>query len=913
MKRVLLVLFVFSVVIAQGAGAPQIRREARPWGADYTLEACDGSNDVVLVSVRPKCVKYESQMANMYSDDAYGVAVRAWDLRDEMTQGNGELRVVVKGGRVGAVASVIEGPRDELGARLAAAGKAHGAALNLHGGPLVESSDLGRLSYMFTEITRATAEDYVEHARRSGIGVIHFHGWWASLGHYPVKADRFPKGIADMRAATDLIHAAGLHTGMHTLSGCIDFKDPCLATPKVRELQRIARYTLAAPLGPDGDAVTVRERPSALHDRTMTYSGNGNVLRIGDELVQYSDFTTNAPYRFTGLVRGWCGSPKAPHAAGEAADYLHQRYLSFYPEPGSPLADEVAQAIAAVFNGANMDQVYFDGSEGMGSRYAIDWMRDRMFRALGRPAIVEASCKGKHNWYFHSRLNAWDFGIWSLKSFVDRHVAVNATTRLSDLQIPQMGWWAPIPSGRVGSGYHREDTEYCAGKAAAIDASFSVQGIREYTLWKEYEHMTILGWYERFRTTRAFTAEALAALAVRGDEHRLRPDRDGRWTLTPVRRVRRRAAGGEAWTRTAVRGGAAALRVEALYDAKADETGIVMLEGGKAGRTWAYPYLDISGHEAFAFDVKGDGSGRTLVLTVETPREFSRAFSQHVLKVDFTGWRKVAFLARERDADAIPNNLGYAPPFRNGLDFKHISAVSLAWADGKGGAPEASAVRAVPVAETVLRHPTLAVNGRTVEVPFDLKSGEWAELEDGRWTQYAPSGEAVRRAGRGEFALEAGENRISWTGPGRAEVTTTEFGEPLPAIRPDASPEFVYLMPQRLAPKAGFDGLDPVPVAAGERRQLRLELVGRIRRPTLVVDGERFAFPVDVGRNERLLCLDGSSWQVVGPKRASLASGRLERPLPVLTKTAEVSLESVDPENLDVTVLLSTQTGGVWL
>ena len=119
---------------------PVIKVEKKPWGADYTLVSSDGDGDVTLVSVRPKCTKYASQMANMYSDDEYGVGVRAWDLRDEMVQKDGELKVVVNGGRVGATASVIEGPRETLAERFAAAGRAHGAAMSEHGGPLALSS-----------------------------------------------------------------------------------------------------------------------------------------------------------------------------------------------------------------------------------------------------------------------------------------------------------------------------------------------------------------------------------------------------------------------------------------------------------------------------------------------------------------------------------------------------------------------------------------------------------------------------------------------------------------------------------------------------------------------------------------------------------------------------------------------------
>ena len=309
-KTAAVVLFA-GLCASSVVAAPVIKVEKKPWGADYTLVSSDGTGDVTLVSVKPKCTKYASEMANMYSDDEYGVGVRAWDLRDEMIQKDGELKVVVPGGRAGAKASVIEGPRETLAARFAAAGRVHGATMSDHGGPNALASDGARLSYMFAEVTTASCEDYIELARRGGQGIIHFHGWWASLGHYPVNTKYFPGGFADLTAAAAKVHKAGLKVGMHTLTGCIDFRDSCLATEAVRDLQHIARYTLAADLSADATELTVLERPDPRHDRVMTYSGNGNVLRIGDELVQYDDFTVEPP---TGS-RGLCVAGKDRAAA----------------------------------------------------------------------------------------------------------------------------------------------------------------------------------------------------------------------------------------------------------------------------------------------------------------------------------------------------------------------------------------------------------------------------------------------------------------------------------------------------------------------------------------------------------------------------------------------------------------------
>ena len=905
---------IIGICIHSADAEAVIKIEKKPWGTDYTLVSPGSTGDVTLVSIKPKCVKYASIMANMYSDDEYAVAVRAWDLRDEMIQENGELKVVVPGGRAGAKASVIEGPRETIAQRLVAAGRAHGAAMNDHGGPLAMSSQGTRLSYMFAEVTTESCEDYIELARRGGQGIIHFHDWWASLGHYPVNTNYFPGGFADLTASAAKVHAAGLKVGMHTLSGCIDFKDPCLATDAVRDLQSIACYTLAEDLAPDASELTVRERPDSRHDRVMTYSGNGNVLRIGDELVQYDDFTLEPPYRFKGLKRRWLGSRGGVHKAGERTCYLRQRYLSFYPDPGTKLADSVADSIARMLNACKADQVYFDGSEGMGTRYNIDWMRNRMFRGIGRSVFVEASCNNAHNWYFHSRLFAWDYPSWNLNAFNDLHVRRNSAARKGDLLMPQMGWWSPLGGRKHARAHLREEIEYCAGKTAALDASFAIAGVEEAfgpPSWRGLEHLTILGWYENLRTKRAFSDDALARLAVPGDEYRLRPGPDGKWKLLRVHRFSHRITGAGAgrWSVKSEVERPAALRVEALYDADETKDSVMLLpEGAGSGKTWSYPYLNAKDCGAFVFDVYGDGSGRTLVLCVKSPREFTSAISEHRLKIDFTGRRRITFLARERDAAPDqPLKLRYAV-YRNKLCLDHISAVSVRWDEDRNAPlPKIGDIRAVAVVKAQIRRPAISAGGKTFVVPFELSSGEFAELENGMWTHYSDQSAPLARA-KGEYLeITAGDNVFEWKSPHRAEVTLTAFGEETEALKPGADmPEYIFAEPLRHAPCLGFDSSVRLAVADGERRQTRLEILDAVDRPTVTVGEISATFPVTMRKGDRLLCRDGRNWLLRDEKRRTLATGVLTPPLPVLSASADASVTGATSSS-DVRVLFSTR------
>ena len=903
---------LFLLAAAPAFAAPVIRTEPRPWGTDYTLVSNDGTNDVVLVSVKPTCAKYASQMANMYSDDAYGVGVRAWDLRDEMIQADGELKVVVPGGRTGAVASVIEGPRETLAERFVAAGRAHGAAMNAHGGPLAASSDLTSLSYMFARVTAKTCDDDIELARRGGIGIVHFHGWWEYLGHYPVNRTIYPAGFPDLKACVDRVHAAGLRAGMHTLSGCIGFRDPCLGTAAVRDLQHVARYALAEDLAADATELTVGTKPVRLHDRVMTYSGNGNVVRIGTELIEYADFTAEPPYRFTGLKRGRYGSPAVAHAAGEPVDYLRQRYLAFYPEPGTKLADEVAEAIAKVYNTCGIDQIYFDGSEGMGTRYNIDWMRNRMYRALGRDALVEASHLNAHNWYFHSRLNAWDYPYWGLNQFNDHHFRINAAVPKADLLRPQMGWWYPIAEETNDHrGHLVEELEYLMAKTAALDSSFALNWV-SYRSTAQLLHTTIVGWYERFRRLHAFSERALARFATPGAESRLRQDPDGVWRVQEVVRTVHRAADPEtrAWKVSSAAAQPASVRIEALYEADAAAKPVTVLPSGRfPSKTWKFPYFNMKGCEAFSFDVTGDRSGRTLVFALTTPREFSFAKAEHRVKVDFTGCRRVTVYSRERDTAADePLRFRYAV-YRNSLKPERIGSASFRWDDDRGGDPLAVGdVTARPAKRVTTTNAVLAVNGRSVPVPFALVSGESAVLEDGTWTHYSRNNEPLERRSGPALALVAGENALVWKGASRAEVTVTALGEKFAALKPSAKPpDYVYRLPQVFAPAQGLDARQKLAVAEGETRQLRVEILDVADRPALVVGEKTCVFPVTLKRGDHLRCLDGVHWDVSDARRETIARGELSTPLPALTKTAEVSFATADDAHAAARILISTK------
>ena len=777
--------------------------------------------------------KYRGAMANMLSDDTEAVCLRGYDLPVEMLVGGTPpgLRVwtTAQLGLTGWRAGLAAGPKKEMPAMLRAMASAAGVPVSKLGGPWSLGAEANRGSYLFADLSLASVDEWIELARRGGFTHIHLHGWWQGLGHYEVRKTLFPNGLDDMKEAVARIHAAGLKAGIHTLTACITPTDPWVTPEASPHLIASESYTLARPMTPLDTVIYVNEKPSPRHDVVFTYSGNGNAIRIGTEIVQYSEVVSEPPYALAKCQRGAFKTRVAAHAVGDRADYLQQRYIAFYPQPGSPLADELADCIARTFNTCQLDQIYFDGSEGMMSRYGIDFMRHAIFKRLKGEVLAEASCHGAHNWWFHSRIGAWDHSVWGAKRFQDQHVASAFAARDADLLEPQMGWWAPRRPSPQARGHFLDEMEYFAAKNLGLDAAMSIQGVnvtREPLPFHITKQITVLGWYERLRLARYFDAQTIARVAVPGDEFRLRQNHDGRWQFTPLNMAAHRVTGldngSQKWTavnpfaeqplaarveslygvapydspkricaadfadlasfRQTTSSAAVSLQLEeAMGDARGGARNLRMAAENKgtsrkgawakAGLTFPAPYRKLSGTGALGVWVKGDGKGALLNIQVASPREYHSAHSDHYITLDFTGWRYIELLLRERDVERMADYQWPYPGsynlFRSPIDMLHVSEVNL-YLNNLPPSDHSEVVlgpiMALPVQPGELKNPAITINGRTLTVPVTMKSGDFVEIE--------ASGDCSHLRREGRPAGDRSSNVQARAGPSSGQATT---------------------------------------------------------------------------------------------------------------------------------------------
>lgn len=820
-----------ELVIELRRQAGEVRLRVTPRRGYFRFEVVQVPelDSLVFCQLAPTSADERGAMLGMLSDDTHGVCLRALNLDTNVTMPSGGTVLAATtyaeyGIGRGDVA-LVAARREELRDILKQVVETEDIPKSELGGPWAMESEDNRGSYLFSEISEANADAWIDLARRGGFTHIHFHGWWASLGHYEPNRGRFPDGLASMKRVVDRIHAAGLKASMHTLTGCISTNDPWVTPVPDPRLAADASYTLARDLGPEDQEIFLAE-PFGNHDVVWSYSGTGNVVRIGGELIHYGEISREEPYALRRCIRGAFGSRPAAHAAGAQVDHLLQRYLAFYPEQNSTLVDELADRVAHVFNTVGMDGIYFDGSEGMGNWRAIAVMRHAIFRRLERPALAEASCWGHHNWWFHSRLGAWDHPRWAPKPFTDRHIAHAETHRVEDLLEPQLGWWALLGPSPVSRGMYPDEVEYFIGKTMGMDAAMSIQGVNVGARppnARQNDYFTVLGWYENLRLARYFTPETTAMLREPGREFRLRQESAGHWQFRPLLAAKQRIddAPGE-WTvdnphaEQPLR-----LRIEALhavepYDSpqaalvsdfadlaefrqRRRSAGVSLaasldtervqagphslrLLAGNAGAepraAWAefgthfQLYRDIRPGEALGLWVHGDGKGAVLNVQLQTPREHSHCFAEHYIDLDFVGWKYVEIPFRERSSERYHE---FAWPyysqhgiFRNRLQTHVVSALTLYLGNlPEGGEVEVlvSPIHCLPIRSLPLAGMTLAVNGSVpLALPDVATSGGYLEVdEDGVGTVRDPRGEILETFALPDDLprLRAGENSFA--------------------------------------------------------------------------------------------------------------------------------------------------------
>lgn len=334
-----------------------------------------------------------------------------------------------------------------------------------------------RRSYLFaTYLAPGHLDTLIEAAKLGGFGLILLHraSWRATGGHETIATEAFPRGLPDLVAACDRIHAAGLGVGLHLYGPAVSLDDAYATPIPDKRLFALDLTTLAQKADADAAELVLANAPRLpLTAAPDVYPGD--LLRLGDEIIRWRAWVPGSPPRIVGCERGALGTVPAAHRKGAAVTTLVRRNGGLLVDPDSTLPAEMGEHLARVVNACRADLVYFDAAEG-----APPGQQPPAWYYLNK--VLLASCAGFDHgvlvqtgvgpgrqllWHLVPRSASAD-GHGDLKRYLDERMVAIQQFRKTHVAA-DIGWYALDLHGTP------DELEYVCAKALGMDASVSVQ------------------------------------------------------------------------------------------------------------------------------------------------------------------------------------------------------------------------------------------------------------------------------------------------------------------------------------------------------------------------------------------------------------------------------------------------------
>ncbi len=493
--------------------------------------------------------KYVSQSLASCRDDEYGAAVVPLNLETHSSSAKSVLvaeadqRVRITGARF----ALVGGPAEDLLDRIERIELDHGLPHPTLGGAWARKSPEQMRSYLFVDLSEATADDMIEYARAGGFGyIVVYDGVWnATHGTYGVNRKNFPAGPAGLKKVSEKIHAAGLKFGMHNLDMVVDKTDPLVHPVPASGFMMYPdrRRTLAAAINAKETFIPTTASTAGLLAKADKSRFHGRDLRIGNEIITYDDLQTTPPYGFIGCKRGAHSTIAAAHPAGAAIDNFSE-FIDFYrPDIKSGLYDRIARAEASALDTYGFDYIYPDGTgENLGywpdqpEWYVYNLLISKLFRYTRREVMWAHAPITDYSWHIFSRGNTTDYVHTGVIQHFDNVSVAGARDSIAELQPFEFGWFGYFTHALDARATRPREMEYAWAKALAWGAAMSLETNQRaldgngrtkeiFALVKNWEELKLKG---------NFPARIREQMKAPGKEFALDRAANGRWRVLPV-------------------------------------------------------------------------------------------------------------------------------------------------------------------------------------------------------------------------------------------------------------------------------------------------------------------------------------------------------------------------------------------
>ena len=396
--------------------------------------------------------------------------------------------------------------------------------------------------YEMRGLTPQNIDEHIANAKKGGFRMMTFY--WTdfaeSLGHFAWRKE-YPNGIEDLKYIAGKMRAAGIIPGFHIHYNKATRNDPYVTPIPDGRLNLSEIFTLKAPLDIAATEIIVEENP-----RTCTLENRRRILKLGDELIEYSGYITEAPYRFTGCIRGLLGTTPQHSPKGTKFGLLDvdtsPRYVRF--DQRTDIQQEVAARLAHICDEIGVSFIYFDGGEDVhppywywGSKAQLDVYNACNFK----PLVSEGALKTHFSWHILTRANAYDvFKPEVFREGVRRYMLRGARYMADNFTSINFGWNIYLAPSDGSNGMQPDMYEYVCSRGAGWDSPISLMvvsldEIRNHP--RSDDNFEVMKNWEDARLSGFFSEEQKDMLKDAYQEHILIRNSKGGFNLFPYKKI----------------------------------------------------------------------------------------------------------------------------------------------------------------------------------------------------------------------------------------------------------------------------------------------------------------------------------------------------------------------------------------
>ncbi len=325
--------------------------------------------------------------------------------------------------------------------------------------------------YMIFGGSGLTNEERIEYAGRAGVSCIYFSDLLDSWGHFHIDSNNFPNGVEQVAALSDMAARYKVDVGTHTLSNFIHTYDPYVTPVPHDNLLIMDQTELTCDACANAVELHIKE------DKNYATSSTLNTLRIGDELITYSEYDAKRKC-LIGCTRGTFDTKAAAHQTGDTVSRLWDHgYRTLFPDIN--LQREMADRLGKIIRDGKLHRMSFDGLEGCaytgGGEYAMANYVQRVLDIVGNDIVCEGSRITHYLWHAFAYCN------WGEPWYDDARRGGMQTYRTHYLPffkrnlIPNMlGWFAIWLNRGKYEATPPENVEFILSRSTAFDAGMAL-------------------------------------------------------------------------------------------------------------------------------------------------------------------------------------------------------------------------------------------------------------------------------------------------------------------------------------------------------------------------------------------------------------------------------------------------------